>query len=89
MGVLCESLGPHGTKFIFFFKIYKKYFHFFLNLNFFLKKRYYPQILQKLHPLFFPSNQNNGEISSTVDNACGAVARMIIASPSSLPLDQV
>jgi len=64
LGVLCESLGPHGIK-------------------------YYPQVLQKLHPLFYPGNLFNGEISSTVDNACGAVARMIITSPTSLPLDQV
>jgi len=46
---------------------------------------YYPQILMKLAPLF----SDTKSIQNIIDNACGAVARMIFASPQSVPLDQV
>ncbi|KAI9245388.1 armadillo-type protein [Phascolomyces articulosus] len=44
----------------------------------------YPTILSVLHPLF--ENQN---LPGTTDNASGAVARLIIAHPNAVPLDQV
>jgi len=46
---------------------------------------YYPQILQKLAPLF----ANTKAIPNIMDNACGAVARMLLTFPQQLPLDQV
>jgi len=44
---------------------------------------YYQEIMQRLAPLF------NSEEPSLVDNACGAIARMILTSPNSVPLEQV
>ncbi|KAI8997096.1 armadillo-type protein [Pilobolus umbonatus] len=44
----------------------------------------YPAILTALFPLF-----SNQKIPNTVDNAAGAVARLIIAHPDAVPLDQV
>ncbi|KAI8973597.1 armadillo-type protein [Mycotypha africana] len=44
----------------------------------------YPAMLTALSPLF--SNQT---IPNTVDNAAGAVARLILAHPNAVPLDQV
>lgn len=46
--------------------------------------RYYPQILQKLHGLFV-----NNVYVNTIDNVCGAIARMITTNPTSVPLNQV
>ncbi|KAH6584059.1 hypothetical protein BASA61_007707 [Batrachochytrium salamandrivorans] len=45
---------------------------------------YYPQLLQLLHPFFTIESKSN-----IVDNACGAVARMILRSPNAVPLEQV
>lgn len=45
---------------------------------------HYPTLLSALSPLF--SNQT---IPNTVDNAAGAVARLILAHPDAVPLDQV
>ncbi|KAI9321271.1 armadillo-type protein [Dichotomocladium elegans] len=44
----------------------------------------YPAILTALHPLF--ANQSMG---NTTDNAAGAVARLILAHPEAIPMDQV
>ncbi|KAF9336466.1 hypothetical protein BG006_008593 [Podila minutissima] len=44
----------------------------------------YPALLTALYPLFQGQNLVN-----TTDNACGAVARMIMAHPSAVPLEQV
>ncbi|KAL0079053.1 armadillo-type protein [Phycomyces blakesleeanus] len=44
----------------------------------------YPAILTALHPLF-----QNQSLPNTTDNATGAVARLILAHPDALPLDQV
>lgn len=44
----------------------------------------YMAILQGLHPLF--TQQPTPEV---MDNACGAVSRMIMAAPAQLPLDKV
>ncbi|KAF9426934.1 hypothetical protein BGZ94_005786 [Podila epigama] len=44
----------------------------------------YPALLTALYPLFQGQNLVN-----TTDNACGAVARMIMAHPTAVPLDQV
>jgi hypothetical protein len=41
-------------------------------------------LLTALSPLF-----NNQTLPNTTDNAAGAVARMIIAHPEAVPLDQV
>ncbi|GBG68591.1 hypothetical protein CBR_g3136 [Chara braunii] len=46
---------------------------------------YYQNVLGALHPIF----QKEEEEPAVKDNACGAVARMIMASPSALPLAQV
>ncbi|KAI9354912.1 armadillo-type protein [Pilaira anomala] len=46
--------------------------------------QHYPTLLTALSPLF--SNQT---IPNTVDNAAGAVARLILAHPEAVPLDQV
>lgn len=49
------------------------------------RTRYYGEILRGLHPLFVES-----EIDDAVrDNAAGAVARMIMVRPDSIPLNQV
>ncbi|OBZ90920.1 putative importin subunit beta-4 [Choanephora cucurbitarum] len=45
---------------------------------------HYPTLLTTLSPLF--SNQT---LPNTVDNAAGAVARLILAHPNAVPLDQV
>jgi hypothetical protein len=45
----------------------------------------YPRMLTALHPLF----TRQGVEPNAVDNACGAVARMIMACPSAVPLQQV
>lgn len=47
--------------------------------------QYYQQALVKLAPLF----NNTALIPNLIDNACGAVARMILSHPEALPLDQV
>ncbi|KAF9362300.1 hypothetical protein BGX34_006440 [Mortierella sp. NVP85] len=44
----------------------------------------YPAILTALYPLFQGQNLENA-----TDNACGAVARMILKSPNAVPVDQV
>jgi hypothetical protein len=47
--------------------------------------RCYADILRGLHPLFGESEPDN----AVRDNAAGAVARMIMANPDSIPLNQV
>ncbi|CEP13770.1 hypothetical protein [Parasitella parasitica] len=44
----------------------------------------YPTLLTALSPLF-----SNQALPNTVDNAAGAIARLILARPGSVPLDQV
>ncbi|KAF9345873.1 hypothetical protein BGX26_002644 [Mortierella sp. AD094] len=44
----------------------------------------YPNILTALYPLFQGQNLDN-----VTDNACGAVARMIMKHPNAVPVDQV
>jgi hypothetical protein len=51
---------------------------------YFILYRHYPTMLNALSPLF-----NNQTIPNTVDNAAGAIARLILAHPNSVPLDQV
>lgn len=48
---------------------------------------YYLEILQALHPLF--SLTSKGTEGGVVDNAAAAVARMIMAAPGAVPMDQV
>lgn len=47
--------------------------------------RYYGQVLHGLYPLFGESEPDN----AVRDNAAGAVARMIMVHPESIPLNQV
>lgn len=47
--------------------------------------RYYGDVLRGLHPLFGDSEPDN----AVRDNAAGAVARMIMVHPESIPLNQV
>jgi polyhydroxyalkanoate synthesis regulator protein len=47
--------------------------------------KYYSDILRGLHPLFGESEPDN----AVRDNAAGAVARMIMVHPESIPLNQV
>ncbi|KAL7119547.1 hypothetical protein ACP275_02G069900 [Erythranthe tilingii] len=47
--------------------------------------KYYTDVLSRLHPLFGESEPDN----AARDNAAGAVARMIMAHPDSIPLGQV
>lgn len=47
--------------------------------------RYYDNILRGLHPLFGESEPDQ----AVRDNAAGAVARMIMVHPESIPLNQV
>jgi hypothetical protein len=48
-------------------------------------RRYYPDILQGLHRLFADSEPD----LAVRDNAAGAIARMIMVQPQSIPLNQV
>lgn len=48
---------------------------------------HYLDILQALHPLFQLSGK--GVEGGVVDNAAAAVARMIMAAPAAVPMDQV
>ncbi|XP_051145314.1 uncharacterized protein LOC127261141 [Andrographis paniculata] len=47
--------------------------------------KYYGDVLNRLHPLFGGSEPDN----AVRDNAAGAVARMIMAHPESIPLNEV
>ncbi|KAK6156979.1 hypothetical protein DH2020_011227 [Rehmannia glutinosa] len=47
--------------------------------------KYYTDVLNRLYPLFGESEPDN----AVRDNAAGAVARMIMAQPESIPLNQV
>lgn len=47
--------------------------------------KYYADVLSHLHPLFGESEPDN----AVRDNAAGAVARMIMSHPESIPLNQV
>ncbi|KAL3814488.1 hypothetical protein ACJIZ3_015756 [Penstemon smallii] len=47
--------------------------------------KYYSDVLSRLHPLFGESEPDN----AVRDNAAGAVARMILSHPESIPLNQV
>lgn len=44
----------------------------------------YPALLTALYPLF-----HDQELVNVTDNACGAVARLIMAHPNAIPLEQV
>ena len=48
---------------------------------------YYLELLQALHPLF--SLTSKGTEGGVVDNAAAAVARMIMAVPAAVPMEQV
>lgn len=48
---------------------------------------YYLEILQALHPLFQLTGK--GTEGGVVDNAAAAVARMIMAAPAAVPMEQV
>jgi len=45
---------------------------------------YYPEILSSLSPLFNPNS-----LPQTVDNACGAVARLLLRYPNVVPIEEV
>eukprot|EP00536_Pseudo-nitzschia_multiseries_P014497 jgi/Psemu1/262211/estExt_Genewise1Plus.C_7140005 len=49
----------------------------------------YPQILQGLEPLFGMDGTSGDAAAACVDNAAACVARMIMASPTSVPMPQV
>lgn len=50
----------------------------------------YPSILMALHPLFAASAPGGSvKKENARDNACGAVARMILKNIDAVPLDQV
>ena len=49
----------------------------------------YPAMLQALSPLFGVDTSQGDTSAACVDNACAAVARMIMASPSHIPVGQV
>ena len=49
----------------------------------------YPQLLQALSPLFSVDPSQGESSAACVDNAAAAVARMIMSSPSNVPLPQV
>lgn len=51
----------------------------------FIISRYYGDILRTLYPLFSDSEADD----AVCDNAAGAVARMIMVQPQSIPLNQV
>lgn len=51
----------------------------------YIKNRYYGDILRGLYPLFGDSEPDD----AVRDNAAGAVARMIMVNPQSIPLNQV
>jgi len=45
---------------------------------------YYPEILSSLSPLF-----NSSSLPQTIDNACGAVARLLLRYPTVVPIEEV
>jgi len=45
---------------------------------------YYPEILSSLSPLFNPES-----LPQTVDNACGAVARLLLRYPTIVPIEEI
>jgi len=45
---------------------------------------YYPEILSRLSPLF-----NSTSLPQTIDNACGAVARLLLRHPNVVPIEQI
>lgn len=45
---------------------------------------YYPEILSSLSPLF-----NTTSLPQTIDNACGAVSRLLLRHPNVVPIDQI
>ncbi|KAI5478132.1 hypothetical protein MNV49_005396 [Pseudohyphozyma bogoriensis] len=49
----------------------------------------YLTVLGALHPLFAPAEAGSTRKDNACDNACGAVARMILRDASAVPLDQV
>jgi len=49
----------------------------------------YQQILQALHPLFSIDASTGDSAASCVDNAAAALARMCMAAPAAMPLQQV
>lgn len=51
----------------------------------FISARYYGDVLRSLYPLFGESEPDD----AVRDNAAGAVARMIMVHPESIPLNQV
>lgn len=60
-----------------------KYLFFYCFLSF--SQRYYGDVLRALYPLFGESEPDD----AVKDNAAGAVARMIMVQPQSIPLNQV
>lgn len=56
-----------------------------LNLSYSLYSRYYGDALRGLYPLFGEAEPDN----AVRDNAAGAVARMIMVHPETIPLNQV
>lgn len=51
---------------------------------------HYPSILQALHPLFKATSPGGPvRMENARDNACGAVARMILKNIDAVPLEQV
>lgn len=65
------------------YDVYHNYL--FTRYIFFNLIRHYKDVLCALYPLFGEQEPNHG----VRDNASGAVARMIMAQPNSIPLDQV
>ena len=53
-----------------------------------ISAQYYPQLLQALSPLFAMDTSTDAR-KACIDNAAAAISRMIMASPSDVPLAQV
>lgn len=49
----------------------------------------YLTVLGALHPLFALPDDGQSKHENAKDNACGAIARLIVKNPSAVPLDQV
>jgi hypothetical protein len=49
----------------------------------------YPALLQQIGPIFSLDPNSGDATSACIDNAAAAVSRMIMAGPSSVPIDQV
>ncbi|KAH9706940.1 Importin N-terminal domain-containing protein [Citrus sinensis] len=90
VGELCKNGGESALK-------YPQHACYIVVMNFvicnatvaffppYIKNRYYGDILRGLYPLFGDSEPDD----AVRDNAAGAVARMIMVNPQSIPLNQV